>query len=109
MDLKKYLLKTRFGKLAADKMGMENLVALGTSLVVLVVIGMVGVYISKEIHTIAAVTSGSVFYTASSKVINIMNTGWGLILIAVLALIAGLVIAYLTGAFGQGRVGGRAE
>lgn len=103
MDFKKWLLGTKIGQMAVDRYGIENLIALGTGLVILVVIGMVGIYIASEVHTIANITTGSVFYTASGKVINVMNTGWGLVLIAVLALIAGIVIAYLTGGFGPGR------
>jgi len=106
MDIKKKLLSTKLGQMAVDRYGIANLTALGTGIVILVVIGMVGIYIASEIHNIAGITTGSVFYTASMKVINVMNTGWGLILIAVLALIAGIVIAYLTGGFEAGGRGG---
>lgn len=85
MDFKKWLLSTKMGQMAVDRYGIENLIALGTGLVILVVIGMVGIYIASEVHTIAGITTGSVFYTASGKVINVMNTGWGLVLIPCLS------------------------
>lgn len=86
-----------------DKYGMSDLVGVMTGLVVLGVVGMVGLYILNEVSTIASITAGSQFATASSKVTSIIETGFGLMLIAVLALIAGVIIAYLTGAFGRSR------
>ena len=84
-----------------DKHGaVESLTSIATALVILGVVGAVGVYIMNEVFTIAAVTSGSEFYTAMTKVVAIINTGFGLLVIAVLALIAGVIISYLTGAFG---------
>ena len=75
-----------------DKHGaVESLTGIATSLVILGVVGAVGVYIMNEVFTIAAVTGGSQFYTAMTKVVAIINTGFGLLVIAVLALIAGVI------------------
>ena len=72
-----------------DKHGaVESLTGIATSLVILGVVGAVGVYIMNEVFTIAAVTGGSQFYTAMTKVVAIINTGFGLLVIAVLALIS---------------------
>jgi len=82
------------------KRGTADLINFVTALVVLGVVGYVGIYIMNEIDTIAAVTAGSTFFTAAGKIVAIINTGFGLVLIAVLALIAGIIIAYLMGSFG---------
>ena len=55
----------------------SNITGIAMAIFVLVVIGYVSIYVVNEIHGIAGITSGSVFYTASTKVINVMNTSWG--------------------------------
>ena len=80
---------------------MENLTGIATAVVALVVISAIGVYIANQIYSIASVSTASEFYTASRQIPEIMNTSFQMLLIAVIALIAGLIIAYLLGAFGR--------
>ena len=54
-----------------------NITGIAMAIFVLVVIGYVSIYVVNEIHGIAGITSGSVFFTASNKVISVMNTSWG--------------------------------
>ena len=84
-----------------EKGDMENLTGIATAVVALVVISAIGVYIADKIYNIAGVESSSQFYTASTQIPTIMNTSFQMLLIAVIALIAGLIIAYLLGAFGR--------
>ena len=84
-----------------EKGDMENLTGIATAVVALVVISAIGVYIADKIYSIANVDSASQFYTASQQIPGIMNTSFQMLLIAVIALIAGLIIAYLLGAFGR--------
>ena len=84
-----------------EKGDMENLTGIATAVVALVVISAIGVYIADKIYSIANVGSTSQFYTASTQIPGIMNTSFQMLLIAVIALIAGLIIAYLLGAFGR--------
>jgi hypothetical protein len=85
-----------------EKADMSNLTGIATAVVALVVIAAIGVYIADQIYSIANVSSSSAFYTASAQIPGIMNTSFQMLLIAVIALIAGLIIAYLLGAFGGG-------
>ncbi|RLJ06644.1 MAG: hypothetical protein DRP18_00175 [Candidatus Aenigmatarchaeota archaeon] len=91
-----------------DKRGQMDATSIAVTVVILVTVTAIGAYIANEIYTIAAVTSGSSFYTAAQKVPSIMNTSYGLLLILVIAAIAGVIITYLLGAFGGagGRRGG---
>ena len=84
-----------------EKGDMENLTGIATAVVALVVISAIGVYIANQIYSIASVDTTSEFWTASQQIPEIMNTSFQMLLIAVIALIAGLIIAYLLGAFGR--------
>ena len=53
--------------------GTANITGIAMAIFVLVVIGYVSIYVVNEIHGIAAITSGSVFYTASNKVITLKH------------------------------------
>jgi len=90
-------------KFAKDVTGMEDLTNLVIGLVVIGVVGYVGLYIMNEVYTLTSITSASVFYTASMSVLDIINTGFGLTVIAVLALVAGIIITYLITGMGQAR------
>ena len=83
----------------------SSLTNLMTGIVIMGVVGIVGLYIMNEVDTIAQIGENSTYYNASTKVDNIVNTGFGLMLIAVLALIAGVIISYLTGGLGGSRSG----
>jgi hypothetical protein len=64
---------------AIDKSGTTDLTTIATGLIILGVVGAVGIYIMNEVYQIAVITSGSQFYTASTKIIDIINTGFGLL------------------------------
>ena len=67
-------------KFMVDKFAQTaNITGIAMAIFVLVVIGYVSIFVVNEIHGIAGITSGSVFYTASNKVISVMNTSWGMI------------------------------
>ena len=94
--------RERVREFKEDERGdMGNLTGIATAVVALVVISAIGVYIADKIYNIAGVESTSQFYTASTQIPTIMNTSFQMLLIAVIALIAGLIIAYLLGAFGR--------
>ena len=93
-------------KFMEDKCGQAaNITALAMAIFVLVVIGYVSLYVVNEIHGIAGITSGSVFNTASEKVINVMNVSWGMMLIVVIAVLAGVIIVAIRGGLGRGGAG----
>lgn len=77
-----------------------NITGIAMAIFVLVVIGYVSIYVVNEIHGIAGITSGSVFHTASTKVISVMNTSWGMMLIVVIAVLAGVIIVAIKGGLG---------
>ncbi|RLJ04618.1 MAG: hypothetical protein DRP18_04480 [Candidatus Aenigmatarchaeota archaeon] len=89
-----------------DRRGQMDAISIAVTVVVLVVVAAIGVYIANKIFSVAEVTSGSQFYTASQQVPSIMNTSYGLLLILVIAAISGAIIYYLVHAFG-GMRGGR--
>lgn len=76
---------------------VDDVTGVGMALFILVVIGAVSVYVANEIYGIASVTSGSDFYTASQKVVSVMNTGWSMMLIVVIAILAGIIILAIRG------------
>ena len=85
------LAKKDAAKFMADQFGQTaNITGIAMAIFVLVVIGYVSIFVVNEIHGIAGITSGSVFYTASNKVISVMNTSWGMMLIVVIAVLAGV-------------------
>ena len=82
-----------------------NITGIAMAIFVLVVIGYVSIYVVNEIHGIAGITSGSVFFTASNKVISVMNTSWGMMLIVVIAVLAGVIIVAIKGGLGGSGAG----
>ena len=88
-----------------DRRGQMDATSIAVTVVILVIVAAIGVYIANEIYNIANVTTGQ-FVTAAQKVPAIMNTSYGLLLILVIAAIAGVIISYLLGAFGGARKGG---
>ena len=72
------LAKKDAAKFMADNFAQTaNITGIAMAIFVLVVIGYVSIFVVNEIHGIAGITAGSVFYTASNKVISVMNTSWG--------------------------------
>lgn len=88
-----------------DRRGQMDATSIAVTVVVLVIVAAIGVYIANEVFSIAQVTSGSSFYTASQRVPSIMNSSYGLLLILVIAVISGTIIYYLLGAFRGGKGG----
>jgi len=81
---------------------VDALSGIGLALFVLVVIGAVSIYVADEIYSIANVDATSQFYTASTKVVDVMNTGWAMMLIVVIAIMAGVIIWSIRGVQGGG-------
>ena len=71
----------------------DDMSALAMGIVMVIIVGAVGLYVASKIFSIAAITSGDSFYTASQTLTSIGNTGFSMILIAVVATLAGVVIA----------------
>ena len=76
---------------------LQDVTGIGMALFILVVIGAVAVYVADHIFGIANVGTSSEFYTASQKVVDVMNTGWAMMLIVVIALMAGVIIWAIRG------------
>jgi len=76
---------------------LQDVTGVGMALFILVVIGAVSVYVASQIYDIASVDSSSEFYTASQKVVSVMNTGWAMMLIVVIAIMAGIIIYAIRG------------
>jgi len=94
----------KFGKkIKEDTRGVMDAVNIAVTVVVLVVVSAIGVFIADKIYSVAEVTSSSAFYNASQQVPTIMNTSYSMLLILVIAVIAGVIIAYLIGGFGGRR------
>ncbi|RLC69646.1 MAG: hypothetical protein DRI26_08705 [Chloroflexi bacterium] len=80
----------------------DALSGIGLGLFILVVIGAVSIYVCDQIYDIADVDASSQFYTASTKVVDVMNTGWAMMLIVVIAIMAGVIIWAIRGVGGAG-------
>lgn len=71
----------------------DDMAGLAMGIVMVIIVGAVGLYVASKIFGIAEITSGDSFYTASQTLTSIGNTGFSMILIAVVATLAGVVIA----------------
>lgn len=96
------MLKDTIEKFHKDVKAMAQLQDVAMGIFFVVVIGVISVYVVNEIYGIAAITSGSIFYTALVKITAIMNTGWSMMVIVVIAVLAGLIIYYIRGGFAGG-------
>ena len=88
--------------------GFNDMVMMATAIISTVVVAMIGVYISAQIYDVTNLETTSPFQTAMNSAINIMNTTFPLIVVAI-AVIAGIVMTYLLGGFGVGGAGGGGE
>jgi len=86
--------------------GFNDMVMIATAIVSTVVVAIIGVYISSQIYDVTQLSSSSPFNTAMNSAIKIMNTTFPLIIVVAIAIIAGIIMAYLLGGFGVGRKGG---
>jgi len=89
--------------------GYNDLVMIATAIISVVIVAMIGVYISSQIYGVMQLGTTSPFNTAMNSAINIMNTTFPLLVIVVVAVVAGVVLTYLLGGFGVGGVGGGGE
>ena len=86
----------RFRQFVKDEVAeaeSTDLAGLAMGIVTLVIIGAVGLYVASQIFDLVSITSGDSFYTASQTLTSITNTGFSMLLIAVVATLAGVVIA----------------
>jgi len=88
--------------------GYNDLVMIATAIISVVIVAMIGVYISSQIYGVMQLGTTSPFNTAMQSAINIMNTTFPLLVIVV-AVVAGVVLTYLLGGFGVGGAGGGGE
>jgi len=86
--------------------GFNDMVMMASAIIATVVVAIIGVYIASQIYTTASLDSTSPFNTAMNAAINIMNSTFPLIVVVAIAIIAGVIMTYLLGAFG---VGGKKE
>ena len=89
--------------------GYNDLVMIATAIISVVIVAMIGVYISSQIYNVMELETTSPFNTAMNTAINIMNTTFPLLVIVVVAVVAGVVLTYLLGGFGVGGAGGGGE
>ena len=80
--------------------GFNDMVYIATAIVSTVVVAIIGVYISAQIYQFTQLSTTSPFNTAMNAAINIMNSTFPLIVVVVIAIIAGIVMTYLLGGFG---------
>jgi len=88
--------------LAHKSKGYTDIVMIASAIIAVVVVAMIGVYISQQIYSAASVDTTSPFYTSMQSAINIMNTAFPLLVIVIVALVAGVIMTYLLGGFGFG-------
>ena len=88
--------------LAQKSKGYTDIVMIASAIIAVVVVAMIGVYISQQIYSAASVDTTSPFYTSMQSAINIMNTAFPLLVIVIVALVAGVIMTYLLGGFGFG-------
>ena len=90
----------------SDRRGYNDMVYMASAIISTVVVAIIGVYISSQIYNTAQLDSSSPFNTAMNAAINIMNSTFPLIVVVAIAIIAGVIMTYLLGAFG---IGGKKE
>ena len=83
-----------------DKHGQNDMVWIATMIVSTVVVAIIGVYIASQVYSASNVTTSSPFYTSMQAAITIMNTTFPLLVVVAIAIIAGVIMAYLLGGFG---------
>ena len=86
--------------------GYNDLVMIATAIISVVIVAIIGVYISSQIYNVMQLSTTSPFNTAMNSAIQIMNTTFPLISVVVIAVIAGIIMTYLLGGFGVGAGGG---
>ena len=82
--------------------GFNDMVMIATAIISVVIVAMIGVYISSQIYNVMQLSTTSPFNTAMNAAIGIMNTTFPLITVIVIAVVAGTIMVYLLGGFGVG-------
>ena len=82
--------------------GFNDMVMIATAIVSVVIVAIIGVYISSQIYNVMNLETTSPFQTAMQSAVSIMNTTFPLISVVVIAVIAGIIMTYLLGGFGVG-------
>jgi len=85
--------------------GFNDMVMIATAIISVVIVAMIGVYISSQIYNVMQLSTTSPFNTAMNAAIGIMNTTFPLITVIVIAVVAGTIMVYLLGGFGVGAGG----
>ncbi len=85
--------------------GFNDMVMIATAIISVVIVAMIGVYISSQIYNVMQLSTTSPFNTAMNAAIGIMNTTFPLITVIVIAVVAGTIMVYLLGGFGVGGAG----
>ena len=102
MEIKAYLKKS-LDNFKSDVRGMQDAVGIVIALVLIVVMGVIGIFIADKtltaVGTISNVTLGNMLV----NILNAGNTGSQFIVILIIAFIGGIAISYLTGMFGRRR------
>ena len=80
--------------------GYNDMVLIATSIISVVIVAVIGVYISSKIYEVTNLEPDSPFQTAMQSAINIMNTTYPLLVVVAIGIIAGVVMTYLLGGFG---------
>lgn len=86
-----------------EKRGVSDIVSLASAIIATVVVCVIGVYIASTIYDATSLSSDSPFNTAMNSAVNIMNSTFPLIVVVVVAIIAGIIMAHMLGAFGGRR------
>lgn len=86
-------LRNKYESFTKDEVAqMGNISEIALGIITTVIIGAVGLYVADQIFTVAVITTGSIFYTASQTVASMMETGVAMILIGIVAVLAGFII-----------------
>ena len=80
--------------------GFNDMVYMATAIISVVIVAIIGVYISSQIYDVMNLEPDSPFQTAMQSAINIMNTTYPLLVVVAIGIIAGIVMTYLLGGFG---------
>jgi len=86
--------------LAHKSKGFNDMVYMAAAIISVVVVAIIGVYISSQIYGVMNLETTSPFNTAMNAAINIMNTTYPLLVVVAIGIVASIVLSYLLGGFG---------
>ena len=90
-----------------DKRGVGDLISLASAIIATVVVCIIGVYITSKIYEQTELSTSSPFQTAMQGAVSIMNSTFPLLVVVIVALVAGVVMTYILGGFGAAGGGKR--